>query len=247
MTSRTVVILTEPERCELADADTLVQAVLQIQQLNKAGLGGSQTFCDHPAAAVRFIEAYAKAYPELQLRSSDLPPPEQLYSIIADGRVMPLQGAAAPDIANTGEAGQLYPLYVLSLGAPDALMQALQHNRFAKSDIQVVEIAPIESSGSEPVSVAEAVAHEPHSGSSWGAEGSAELGHNGELLPLEELSSSGPLKLASVEVNLDHIQVDRGHDQKDPYIPVLDEPATVAVVAPPATGPVGAAGGGPQP
>ena len=116
MTSRAVVILTEPEQCELAGPDVLVQAMLEVQQLSKAGLAASQAFCDHPAAAMKFIEAYTKAYPELQLRSSDLPLPEQLYSIVADGRVMPLRAPAALEGAKPGEASQLYPLYVLSLG-----------------------------------------------------------------------------------------------------------------------------------
>ena len=66
MSNRAVVILTEPEHCELAGADVLTQAMLQLQQLNNAGLTVSQTFCDHPAAAMKFIEAYAKAFPELQ-------------------------------------------------------------------------------------------------------------------------------------------------------------------------------------
>ena len=81
MTSRAVVILTEPERCELAGGEVLTQAMLQIQQLNKAGLAASQAFCDHPAAAMKFIEAYAKVFPELQLTAADLPLPEQLYPI----------------------------------------------------------------------------------------------------------------------------------------------------------------------
>lgn len=242
MTNRTVVILTEPARCQLADADALVQAVLQAQQLNQAGLGASQAFCDHPAAAMRFIEAYARAYPELQLRSSDLPPPEHLYSIVADGRVMPLPGPAAPDSAKPGDAGQLYPLYVLSLGAPDTLMRALEHNRFARSDIQVVEIARPESPTADPMSVAEAVAHEPLSRASWRAEASAEPGRDrGDALPMEALSSNDPLKLASVEVDLDHIQVDRRGDQKVDFDPSPAE--AVAAVAPPASVAVADSGG----
>jgi len=243
MTNRTVVILTEPARCQLADADALVQAVLQAQQLNQAGLGASQAFCDHPAAAMRFIEAYARAYPELQLRSSDLPPPEHLYSIVADGRVMPLPGPAAPDSARPGDAGQLYPLYVLSLGAPDTLMRALEHNRFARSDIQVVEIARPESPTADPMSVAEAVAHEPLSRASWRAEASAEPGWDrGDALPMEALSSNDPLKLASVEVDLDHIQVDRRGDQKVDFDPSTAE--ALAAVAPPASVAVADSGGG---
>ena len=78
MSNPSVVILTEPARCGLADVDTLVQAVLQVQQLNQAGVAAAQAFCDHPAAALKFMEAYTKAYPELQLHSGDLPPPATL-------------------------------------------------------------------------------------------------------------------------------------------------------------------------
>ena len=241
MTNSTVVILTEPARCQLADADALVQAVLHAQQLNKAGVGASQAFCDHPAAAVRFIEAYAKAYPELQLRSSDLPPPEHLYSIIADGRVAPLPLPAASDGGRSGDAGQLYPLYVLSLGAPDALIRALEHNRFAQSDIQLVEIARPDKPADGPMSVAEAVAHGSVSRASWRAEASAEPDrYPDEVSPAEELGANDPLKLATVEVDLDHIQVDRG-TQRDGVDPATAE--AVAVVAPPATGPGADSGG----
>jgi hypothetical protein len=247
MSGRAVVILTEPARCGLGDTDVLVQAMLQVQQLNQAGLAPSQAFCDHPAAAMKFIEAYAKAYPELQLRSSDLPAPEALYSIVADGRVVPLQAPAAPDAARSGESSQLYPLYVLSLGAPDALMRALQHNPFIRSDIQVVEIAPIDDSRTEAVSVAEAVAHEPSIRSFWRDETPAEPDHDEEdFFPSEELAASDALKLASVEVNLDHIQVGRG-EHKAHYDPVTSAPEVAPVVTPPATAPVVDSGGAPNP
>jgi hypothetical protein len=234
MTSRAVIILTEPEQCELAGPDVLVQAMLEVQQLSKAGLAGSQAFCDHPAAAMKFIEAYTKAYPELQLRSSDLPPPEQLYSIVADGRVMPLRAPATLEGAKPGEASQLYPLYVLSLGAPDALMRALQHNSFAKSDIQLVEIPPVEGSDAGSVSVADAVAHDRRS--SWRAETSAEgEPEDDDTFPSGERVASDSLKLDSVEVDLDRIQLDRRNGQEDHYDRTLNEPAPAVVVMPPAS------------
>jgi hypothetical protein len=243
MTSRAVVILTEPEQCELAGPDVLVQAMLEVQQLSKAGLAASQAFCDHPAAAMKFIEAYTKAYPELQLRSSDLPPPEQLYSIVADGRVMPLRAPAALEGAKPGEASQLYPLYVLSFGAPDALMRALQHNSFAKSDIQVVEIAPVERSDTESVSVADAVAHDRRS--SWLAETSAEREpEDDDAFPSAELVARDSLKLDSIEVDLDRIQLDR-IDGQDHYDRTSNEPAPAVVVTPPVSGTAGDPGGSP--
>jgi hypothetical protein len=243
MTSRAVVILTEPEQCELAGPDALVQAMLEVQQLSKAGLAASQAFCDHPAAAMKFIEAYTKAYPELQLRSSDLPPPEQLYSIVADGRVMPLRAPTALEGAKPGEASQLYPLYVLSFGAPDALMRALQHNSFAKSDIQVVEIAPVERLDTESVSVADAVAHDRRS--SWLAETSAEREpEDDDAFPSAELGARDSLKLDSIEVDLDRIQLDR-IDGQDHYDRTSNEPASAVVVTPPVSGTAGDPGGSP--
>jgi hypothetical protein len=231
MSNRAVVILTEPERCELTEPDMLMQAVLEIQQLNKAGIAASQTFCDHPAAAMKFIEAYAKAYPELQSHTADLPLPEQLYSMVANGGIMPLSAPTAPEPAKPGEASQLYPLYVLSLGAPDALMRALKHNSFASRDIQVVEIAPVERSSAEPVAVAEAIAHDR--GRSW-AEASADLKHDEtDGFASVEWASGDPLRLDSVEVDLDQIQVDRNDDQ-DHYDRVLVELAPIVAAPPPA-------------
>jgi hypothetical protein len=233
MHSRAVVILTEPERCDLASADVLMQAVLQIQQLNNAGLAASQAFCDHPASAMKFIEAYAKAYPELQLRAADLPLPEQLYSIIADGRVVPLQSSMTPEAAKPGEASQLYPLYVLSLGTPDVLMQAVQHNGFARSDIKIVEIAPLDESDAKTASVADAVAHDGRAG--WRTETLADryLGDD-DAFASTERAAGDSLKLDSVEVNLDHIEVDRKESLVGHYDRALDDPAPTIVVPPPA-------------
>jgi hypothetical protein len=252
MSSRAVVILTEPDRCELAGADILTQAVLEIQQLNKAGLAASQAFCDNPAAAMKFIEAYAKVFPELQLNGADLPPPEQLYSIVAEGRIMPLSAVPTPEATKSGELGQLYPLYVLSLGAPDALMQALKHNNFATSTIKVVEIAPVERPSSDGTAVADAVAH--HDRASWHAETSADLRHNeDDGFAAADWAPGDPLKLENAEVNLDHIGVEhkraeaafeRMADETAPPIaaahptPVVQPPASAASggTAPPALG-----------
>lgn len=243
MSQPTVVILTEPERCDLADPDLLLQAVLQLQQISAAGMGASRAFCDHPAAAMKFLEAYAKAYPELQLRSADLPPPEALYSIVADGGVRPLQVPAVPDGAKPGEAGQLLPMYVLSLGAPDALMRALQNNGFAQRDIQVVEIPPAEGTTAGSMPIARAVAQDPLARSSWRAEGPADPAQDeDEALPADEAASDDALKLSSVEVNLDHIRIERSHDRSapgdadeahdDPAIVVPTPPSTAALADP---------------
>jgi hypothetical protein len=214
MTSPAVVILTEPTHCELADADTLVQALLQAQQLSQAGVPVSQAFCDHPAEAMKFIDAYAKAYPELQLQSSDLPVPEHLYSMLADGRLNALQAPdSRPDATKLEDASRLQPLFVLSLGAPEILMQALRDKGFANKDIQVVEIAPVENLDSDRLSVSEAVAVRTVAGPSWLAERTAESrAEDQELLPLGE-SGNAPLKLESVELDLDRIEIHEAKDQ----------------------------------
>jgi hypothetical protein len=233
MSSRAVVILTEPERCELADPDILTQAVLQIQQLSKAGLAASQAFCDHPAAAMKFIEAYAKVFPELQLNGADLPPPEQLYSIVAEGRITPLSAVPTPEATKSGELGQLYPLYVLSLGAPDALMRALKHNSFATSNIKIVEIAPVERPSSEAPAVADAVAHDGRA--SWHAETSADRTHNeDDGLAAADWAPGDSLKLENAEVNLDHIGVDHKRAEAS-YERMAEESAPPMVAAHPTT------------
>ena len=235
MTSPAVVILTDPARCQLADADVLLKALLQVQQLSDAGVPASQAFCDHPAAARKFVDAYSKAYPELQQQSSDLPLPEHLYSMVADGRFGPLVAPATGEPTKLGESAQLYPLYVLSLGAPEALMQALQHSSLAKSNIRVLEIAPIEQPSTESVPVAEAVAHEPAARSSWLAESpSGPQEDDEEALSSDALPAGQPVKLDSVEVNLDHIQADRDDEkanfaQDDPPLGRA-EPAIVQIV-----------------
>lgn len=212
MTSPAVVILTEPAHCELAGAKVLLQALLQVQQLSEAGIPVSQTFCDHPAEAMKFIDAYAKAYAELQAQSPGLPPPEHLYSMIADGRLSPLPTApTTPDHARLEEAGQPHPLYVLSLGKPEVLMQALQNNQLAHNSIRLVEIAPLEDSNADSVSVAAAVGARTLASPSWlGEIVAASRADEQESLPLEG-SANEPLKLESVEPSLDYIQIDENN------------------------------------
>jgi hypothetical protein len=228
MSNPAVVILTDPAQCQLAEAETLVQALLQVQQLNKAGVPASQAFCDHPAAAMEFIDAYSKAYPALQLQTSDLPLPQQLYSMVADGRLSPLRPAEAVETAKLEQSGQLYPLYVLSLGAPEALIQALQHNHLAKSGIRVLEIAPIEQASAEPVSVAEAVAAAPLARSSWLPESSRAPDRGDEDAPGTELLAENQIKLSGVEDDLDGIQIENARDRQSydrsdqvPYAPAV--------------------------
>jgi hypothetical protein len=233
MSNPAVVILTDPGRCQLAEAETLVQALLQVQQLNQAGVPASQALCDHPAAAMDFIDAYAKAYPALQLQTSDLPLPQHLYSMVADGRLSPLQPVEPAEAAKLEQPAPLYPLYVLSLGAPEALMQALQHNSLAKSSIRVLEIAPIEQARAEPVSVAEAVAAAPLARSSWLSESSSAPERHDAAASGTEPLADDPVELAGVEVDLDRIQIESARDRQSYQQSdrMLAEPAPAAITA----------------
>jgi hypothetical protein len=252
MSNPAVVILTDPAGCQLADAETLMQALLQVQQLNEAGVPASQAFCDHPAAAMEFIEAYSKAYPALQLETAELPLPQHLYSMVTDGRLSPLPPNFTAEAAKLEQGGQHSPLYVLSLGAPEALMQALQHNNLAKSSIRVLEVAPIEQVRAEPVSVAEAVAAEPLARSSWLAESSSTLQPDDRGASSMEPLADEPVELTSIEVDLDRIQIDtvrdrQAHDQNDR---VHDEHTSAVIgngVTGPGPSPWGLAGPGPNP
>jgi len=215
MTNPAVVILTDPARCELADADALLKALLEVQQLNSAGVPASQAFCDHPTAAMEFIDAYTTAYPELQQQSSGLPLPEVLHTMVADGRFGPLLAPGPVEPGKPQEAGQVYPLYVLSLGAPEALMQAMEQNPMASNNIRVLEVAPIEPPKPESVRVAEAVAQEPPARSSLFSESPTTLqSETEEATSLEAVQDSEPLELDSVEVNLNHIEVGTNDHQK---------------------------------
>jgi hypothetical protein len=65
MSNPAIVLMTDPSRCSLGDVHHLVHALLEIQQMGQHAI--PQAFCDHPAAAREFIDAYAHAYPQLIL------------------------------------------------------------------------------------------------------------------------------------------------------------------------------------
>jgi hypothetical protein len=207
MAAPAVVILTEPANCEHVDPQVLLQAVLQTQQLSREGVPVSQAFCDNPAAAAEFMDAYAKAYSELEPRSRDLPPPEQLYTMIADGRLAPLLGLnTAPDGIKLEAAAMLQPLLVLSLGKPDALMQALQSQQSVRNSVKVIEIAPDTEEHSAPVSVAAAVAGHTIGATTWNAVTTSSQSRQDDAFSVSEEGTNASLKLETVESNLDHVE-----------------------------------------
>jgi hypothetical protein len=209
MTSPSIVILTEPANCQLVDSQLLLEAMLQAQQLAREGVPVTDAYCDNPAAAAEFIDAYAKAYPGLELKSTELPSPEQLYSLLASGQLAPLPRS---DGANLAGAPLLNPLIVLSLGKPDGLLQALQGIRGMGDRINVIEIAPDTDEHKAPISVATAVAGHAVADMHWSVENASISHQHGEqnVLPAADEANSGPYKLDSVEFNLDYIQAEAG-------------------------------------
>ena len=212
MASPSIVILTEPANCQLVDSQLLLEALLQAQQLSREGVPVAQTYCDNPAAAAEFMDAYAKAYPGLELKSTDLPPPDQLNSMLASGQLAPLP---TPDGTNPAGAPMLNPLLVLSLGKPDGLLQALQGLRSVRNSINVIEIAPDTEARKVPISVAAAVAAHALADTSWSVETTSASSRHGEedTLPAADEGANAPLRLDSVEFNLDYIQADSGNGQ----------------------------------
>jgi hypothetical protein len=222
MANPSVVILTEPANCELVDQQVLLQALLQTQHLSEEGVPVSQAFCDNPAAASEFIDAYAKAYPGLVPQSPNLPPPEQLYSMIVSGRLAPLPGlTTAPNDTKLEDAAAVHSLLVLSLGKPDALMQALQSQRSAKSSVKVVEIAPDTEARTAPVSVAAAIASHTIGGTTSSADAtSSQSGHGADdALSASDEGTNASLRLESVESNLDHIESNATGEQVHRSVP----------------------------
>jgi hypothetical protein len=209
MASPSIVILTEPANCQLVDGQLLLEALVQAQQLSREGVPVSQTYCDNPTAAAEFMDAYAKAYPGLEPELIDLPPPDQLYSMIASGRLAPLP---TPDGANPAGAPMLNPLVVLSLGKPDGLLQALQGLRPVQNNINVIEIAPDTEARKVPISVAAAVAGHALGDTPWSIETTPATPRHGEedTLSVSDGGANAPLSLDSVELNLDSIHVDSG-------------------------------------
>jgi hypothetical protein len=157
-----IVLLTDPAQCGLGDVHNLVEALLEIQQMGEHAT--PQAFCDHPAAAREFMTAYADAYPKLVLESQAIPTPDHLQSLITNGQIGPL--AQPQDMASLDEAWRppeqnglnAFPLMVLTLGQPQALLDVLEQNQLIKKSISLIDIAPEAASDSMPVSIAEAVA-----------------------------------------------------------------------------------------
>lgn len=187
MSNPAIVLLTDPAQCGRGDAHSLVEALLEIQQMGEHA--APQAFCDHPAAAREFMTAYADAYPKLVLESQAIPTPGHLQSLITNGQIGPL--AKPHDMASLDEAWRpleqnglnAFPLVVLTLGQPQALLDILEQNQLIKKSISLIDIAPEAASDVMPVSIAEAVATR-----GLGVEGSWEdAGASGGQLALDEV------------------------------------------------------------
>ncbi len=180
MSNPAIVLMTDPSRCSLGDVHYLMQALREMQQMGEHAV--PQAFCDHPAAAKDFIEAYAHAYPQLVLQDGGIPTPDHLQSLIASGQIGAL--GQPPELAPFGgqapfggpktteqSSSSGFPIVVLTLGSSQVLIDAMQQSPAMKDSIRLIDIAP-EGADSLPVSIAEAVAHGGLDGDGgWEAEG----------------------------------------------------------------------------
>ena len=214
MSNPAIVLMTDPSRCSLGDVHYLLQALLELQQMGEHA--APLAFCDHPAAAKGFIEAYAHAYPRLVLQDDAIPTPDHLQSLIANSQIgalgqpperAPFAGPTsfgAPSRAAEQSGSNGFPIVVLTLGSSQALIDAMKQSPAMKDSIRLIDIAP-DGTDSQPVSVAEAVA-------SGGLDGDGEAEGLGVARPeLDEVASasiraSGDLAFDRDPLDLDGVE-----------------------------------------
>jgi hypothetical protein len=243
MSNPAIVLLTDPAQCGQGDVRSLVEALLEIQQMGEHA--APQAFCDHPAAAREFMTAYADAYPKLVLESQAIPTPGHLQSLITNGQIGPI--AKPQDMALLDEAWRppdqnglnAFPLVVLTLGQPQALLDVLEQNQLIKRGISLIDIAPESASDSTPVSIAEAVATR-----GLGAEGPWEdAGASGGRLELDEVDraatpeASDPLlRDGQMSLGLDTVEAIEAPSVAAPmyYAEIPKQPDQAPPASPPA-------------
>jgi hypothetical protein len=249
MSSPAIVLMTDPSRCSLGDVHHLVQALLEIQQMGEHAM--PQAFCDHPAAARDFIDAYANAYPQLVLEDREIPTPGHLHSLITTGQVGPLgrppELAPPDDVQRPAEQNgtNAFPIVVLTLGNSQMLLDALQQSPTMRESIRLIEVGE-ERPDALSVSIADAVAIRGLDGEPW------EHDRSGMELPvLDDIAGDSKTDLPSValhddQMNLDVVETaevsssepsDYQHDvepQPGPVAPPATpvQPAPVAVAEP---------------
>jgi hypothetical protein len=234
-----IVLLTDPAQCGLGDVHNLVEALLEIQQMGEHAT--PQAFCDHPAAAREFMTAYADAYPKLVLESQAIPTPDHLQSLITNGQIGPL--AQPQDMASLDEAWRppeqnglnAFPLVVLTLGQPQALLDVLEQNQLIKKSISLIDIAPEAPSDSMSLSIAEAVATRGR-----GVEGSwDDAGVSGGRPELDEVARAARPEASDPMLRDDQMSLDTVEPVSPPSVapPIYYDQVERQSEAPPASPP----------
>jgi hypothetical protein len=122
-----------------------------------------QAFCDHPAAASEFVDAYVHAYPELVLEAPEIPTPSHLHTLITTGQIGAL--GRPPELALPDEMPRpfeqngtnAFPIVVLTLGNSQVLLDALRQSPTMRESVRLIDVRQDETDAA-PVSIADAVA-----------------------------------------------------------------------------------------
>jgi hypothetical protein len=206
MSNPAIVLMTDPSRCSLADVHHLVQALLEIQQMGQHAI--PQAFCDHPAAASDFIDAYVHAYPQLVLDDQEIPTPEHLHSLITTGQIGAL--GQPPELAPAGDAQRLteqngangFPIVVLTLGSSQALLDALQQTPTMRESIRLIDVGQ-DRADATLVSIADAVAIRGLDGEPWERDRSST-----ERSELDDIGGALKTDFTSLALHDDHMNLD---------------------------------------
>jgi hypothetical protein len=206
MSNPAIVLMTDPSRCSPGDVHHLVQALVEIQQMGEHAM--PQAFCDHPAAAKEFIDAYANAYPQLVLEDREIPTPGHLHSLITNGQIGPI--GRPPELTPADElqrpieqnGANAFPIVVLTLGNSQMLLDALQQSPTMRESIRLIEVGE-ERPDTLSVSVADAVAIRGVDGEAW------EHDRSGTELPvLDDIAGVTKTDVASVALHDDQMNLD---------------------------------------
>jgi hypothetical protein len=206
MSNPAIVLMTDPSRCSLGDVHHLVQALAEIQQMGEHAM--PQAFCDHPAAAKEFIDAYANAYPQLVLEDREIPTPGHLHSLITNGQIGPI--GRPPELTPPEElqrpveqnGANGFPIVVLTLGNSQMLLDALQQSPTMRESIRLIEVGE-ERPDTLSVSIADAVALRAVDGEPW------EHDRSGTELPvLDDIAGVTKTDVASVALHDDQMNLD---------------------------------------
>jgi hypothetical protein len=251
MSNPAIVLMTDPSRCSLGDVHYLVQALLEMQQMGPHAI--PQAFCDHPAAARDFVDAYAHAYPKLVLEDREIPTPDHLQSLLSAGQINamgpPVQpmlpGVLPPPTEQNGTSS--LPIVVLTLGSSQVLLDALQRSPTIRESIRLIDVGQ-DKADAASVSIADAVAIRGLDGEPGDRERSSM-----ERPELDDIAGPSKVESASLALHDDQMNLDvvetadlsgstpgYGDDEEKPGAvtpAAVAQPAPVAAAAP-ATAPV---------